>query len=189
MSSGAPDGRRTVPTKLVLDAPSLGLDVPDPPGDHGRIGAGLQSLAVPGQSGIAFGRGFPDRAEATFVLDRGGLGLGEPPARFLEPIGLEYSGHPAIQGRDDLLLLEVYGPGVVDVLGQHVLGGVAAPVVRTAVIPAALHPAVTQPASHEAAKQVGAPGSPVPCGRFPAGRSPSAGSGPPGTASVLMRGS
>jgi hypothetical protein len=70
-------------------------------------------------------------------------------------VSVEDPGDPLIERRDDLRLLNVDRPRMLDPRGERVLAGVAATVIGLLVVPASLHTLVAQSASKEAAEQVG----------------------------------
>ena len=87
------------------------------------------------------------RAAGRRLVDEVGDGV-------LPVLGGELLGQPAVQRLDQEFLAQRYVAGVVDVVGQGVLGRVAAPVVGHPVGVLSLHLAPTEPADDQTLEHV-----------------------------------
>jgi hypothetical protein len=88
--------------QFLFGRPALSLDLTDPPGDDGRVGSGLECLAVAGKPSVTAREGPPGGLRAAVFCRSRFLGLGERATRLLKPIRLEDPADPVIERRDDL---------------------------------------------------------------------------------------
>ncbi|WP_246461652.1 hypothetical protein [Nocardia transvalensis] len=115
---------------------ALVLHFGGPGGDQGGVGSGFECGPVLGELAIVRGECPSCVAEGGGVV---GLGLLELVEGVVDAVGGEDAGEPVVEGAAELVFADVDGAGVVDVVGEYVLGGVAAAVVGAPVVPVALH--------------------------------------------------
>nr|WP_263972282.1 hypothetical protein [Spongiactinospora rosea] len=139
--------------ELRLNRRPLGLYLGDPPCDQRGVGPGLQGGTVRGQLAVTF-----DDPPAQRLIGGAGrtvlAGGGQFMCRLRDPFLAECGGQPGVQRGQHVGLAQVHGLGVIDVVGQGVLGRVAAPVVALPVVVVALHPPLAVPAEQHPAQQV-----------------------------------
>jgi hypothetical protein len=108
--------------------------------------------------------------DARLVGIAGCLRLGEGADGGIDVGGVEDAGDPLVERGDDVVLPQVDGGRVVDLVGERVFGGDPAAVVGPVVVPVALHPCTAGPAAEEPSEDVGVlatvdpPGSPLSAG-------------------------
>ncbi|MFC7382179.1 hypothetical protein [Sphaerisporangium rhizosphaerae] len=144
-----PAGRRPEQPRLGRDLPCLLLA--NPPGHHGRVGAGLQGRPVLGELPIALGHLTASRDERLALGHVDSLRLDKEIERGVDPMRSEQPAEPVVQARHDRVLADIDVSGVHDAVGQRVLLREAAPVIGRVVHPVALHPALTGPAEQQPA--------------------------------------
>ncbi|MFG2019240.1 hypothetical protein [Actinomadura geliboluensis] len=127
----------------------VGFGLGHPLGDRRRVGPGLKSGAVACEFGLAVG-------DLGLGAYRGGVGrrllravdVGD---RLLDAVRRQDLGEPGVDQRRDLVFADEDVARVLDLVGQRVLLGVAAPEVDVVLVSVGLHLAVAQAAVHDAA--------------------------------------
>lgn len=118
-----------------------GLGLGDPSGDEDGVSAGFEGSPVGGQLGVTVGDGGAGAlsSQSMFGVARSEvLGGGEEVDGVVEAVRGEDLGEPVVEGAEDVLLPQVDVAGVLDAVGEGVLLGEAAAVVRLAVDPLGL---------------------------------------------------
>nr|WP_246646739.1 hypothetical protein [Nonomuraea ceibae] len=145
---------------LTVDGPQasfrfepLGPGLGHPPADLLGISARVQRRPIAGHPTVAVvdgPLGRLDRDPVGLAVSRLQQGLDRSP----EVYGREDLAQPGVQLAKDVVLADVDRTRVLDLVGQGVLGGKLAPVVRAAVVPRGFHPAGTDTAVQQAAQDV-----------------------------------
>ena len=135
---------------LPFQAGAFLFDVVDPAGDLHRVGPGLKRGAVAREFGLAIG-------DLGLGANRCGVGrrlLGAVDVgdRLFDAVRRQDLGQPGVDERGDLVFTDEDIARVLDLVGQRVLLGVAAPEVDLLLVGVGLHLAVAEPAVHDAAK-------------------------------------
>ncbi|MDI5969853.1 hypothetical protein POF50_010985 [Streptomyces sp. SL13] len=160
-----PSARRLLASdhgEVGLGDRSLGLDLSAPLRDQSRVGAGLQSGPVAAQLAVALLQRPTGRLDLKVVDGPGRVQLHQ---RLLDARRAQGLGQPGVERVEDGVFADVDGQGVVELVGDGVLVGEPAAVVRPAVVPVALHPASALGVQQSALEGVGVPGAQGPAGR------------------------
>jgi hypothetical protein len=105
----------------LLSTEALALHLSHPGRHDGRVSAGLERRPVARKAPVAVLDLPPRRLERGFV-DFAGIGRGcELGAHCVEVLGIEEPSEPSIERGDDLVLAQVHGAWVVEVVGERVL--------------------------------------------------------------------
>ncbi|MFI8974120.1 hypothetical protein ACIGO9_14630 [Nocardia asteroides] len=116
------------------------------------ISACFKCLAIGDQLAVVLGEQSSCRLGFGVAPWRGVL---EDRQRLLDLFWCEHLGQPLVEMVDDLVFAEIDGRGVVDLVGDRVLGWVAAAIVRFVVVPVALHPSTARFVEDHALVDVG----------------------------------
>ncbi|UGQ10552.1 hypothetical protein LO772_27455 [Yinghuangia sp. ASG 101] len=142
--------------QFVFGCGAFLLDVAAPGGDEVGVGTGFEGGAVAGEFAVAVGEGLAGGFDAEVPV---GLGVFERGQDVPDPVGRERGREPGVQRREDGVLADVDGAGVVERVGQGVFAGEAAAVVGGAVVPVALHAPSARGVEHPSFERVGVPGA------------------------------